>query len=58
MKDWKNMRQYPAAVLGAGVSGEGVCELLKHLNWDYRVYDEQGRVFDQVRGMFLFDRNL
>lgn len=41
------MRSYPAAVLGAGVSGEGVCELLKSLDWDYRVYDEQGRVFDQ-----------
>ena len=25
------MRSYPAAVLGAGVSGEGVCELLKSL---------------------------
>jgi len=41
------MRRYPVAVLGAGVSGDGVCELLKYLNWDYRVYDEQGRAFDQ-----------
>ena len=47
LKDWKNLRQYPAAVLGAGVSGKGVCELLKHLNWEYRVYDEQGHVFDK-----------
>jgi len=47
LKNWKNMRQYPAAVLGAGVSGQGVCELLKHLNWEYHVYDEQGHVFNK-----------
>jgi UDP-N-acetylmuramoylalanine--D-glutamate ligase len=45
LKDWKIMRQKPVAVLGAGISGEGICALLKHLNWEYRAYDEQKHAF-------------
>ena len=42
LQNWEKMTALPVAVLGAGVSGEGVCSLLKRLGWNYRVFDDAG----------------
>jgi UDP-N-acetylmuramoylalanine--D-glutamate ligase len=44
----KNLEKYgddPIAILGAGISGNGMSELLQKLGWQYEMYDEQGRAF-------------
>lgn len=42
LKDWEKMKSLPVAVLGGGVSGQGVCSLLKRLGWRYRVFKDEG----------------
>jgi UDP-N-acetylmuramoylalanine--D-glutamate ligase len=42
LEDWEKLMASPVAVLGAGVSGRGVCALLHRLGWKFRVYDEAG----------------
>tara|TARA_A100001015_G_scaffold128042_1_gene142010 strand:- start:1403 stop:2710 length:1308 start_codon:yes stop_codon:yes gene_type:complete len=51
-ENWKQWQQQPVAILGAGISGNGVVALLKQLGWDYGIYDEQGRAFteEEARG--------
>ena len=39
------LRRKPAAILGAGVSGNGAGTLLRALEWEYQIYDERGRAF-------------
>lgn len=39
------LRRKPAAILGAGVSGDGAGTLLRALEWEYQTYDERGRAF-------------
>lgn len=44
----KKFEQYGSnsvAILGAGISGNGMSALLKKLGWQHKVYDEQGRAF-------------
>ena len=44
----KNFKKYDddsIAILGAGISGNGMSELLEKLGWQYKMYDEQGRAF-------------
>ena len=41
----ERLRRQPAAVLGAGVSGSGAGTLLRSLDWEYEIFDEQSRAF-------------
>ena len=43
--DLERLRGQPAAVLGAGVSGSGAGTLLRSLDWEYEIFDEQSRAF-------------
>jgi UDP-N-acetylmuramoylalanine--D-glutamate ligase len=45
LENWDELQQNDAAILGAGISGNGASALLKQLGWDHRIYDEQGRAF-------------
>jgi UDP-N-acetylmuramoylalanine--D-glutamate ligase len=42
----KKMDQ-PVAIFGSGISGLGVAELLKKLNWKYDFYDRDGKEFTE-----------
>ncbi len=42
----KKMDQ-PVAIFGSGISGLGVAELLKKLNWEYDFYDRNGKEFTE-----------
>jgi UDP-N-acetylmuramoylalanine--D-glutamate ligase len=42
LKDWEKMTSLPVAVLGGGVTGQGVCSLLKRLGWNYRIFEDTG----------------
>ncbi len=42
----KKMDQ-PVAIFGSGISGLGVAELLKKLNWEYDFYDRDGKEFTE-----------
>ena len=41
------MRSQPVSILGNGVSGKGVLNLLETLNWEGRIYDEKAELFDE-----------
>ena len=43
-QNWEKMITSPVAVLGCGISGNGVCALLERLGLKYRVFDDQGCV--------------
>jgi UDP-N-acetylmuramoylalanine--D-glutamate ligase len=51
LTDWESMRVKPVAVLGHGRSGQGVEKLLNRLNWNCRVYDQQGMPFSLSKVM-------
>ena len=42
----KKMDQ-PVAIFGSGISGLGVAELLKKLNWEFDFYDRDGKEFTE-----------
>ncbi len=45
LKNFKKYGDDSIAILGAGISGNGMSELLEKLGWQYKMYDEQGRAF-------------
>ena len=47
LENWMSMRSKPVSILGNGVSGKGVLNLLETLKWEGRVYDEKGEMFDE-----------
>lgn len=47
LQNWKSMRSQPVSILGNGVSGKGVLNLLETLNWEGRIYDEKAELFDE-----------
>ena len=42
ISNWEDMRSKPVAILGGGVSGQGVQKLLNRLNWKSKIFDEKG----------------
>ena len=47
LQNWKSMRSQPVSILGNGVSGKGVLNLLETLKWEGRIYDEKAELFDE-----------
>ena len=47
--NWEKMRAKPAAILGRGISGRGLENLLKRLNWNSWTFDEKGIPFSQSK---------
>ena len=47
LHNWKSMRSQPVSILGNGVSGKGVLNLLETLKWEGRIYDEKAELFDE-----------
>ena len=41
ISNWEDMRSKPVAILGGGVSGQGVQKLLNCLNWKSKIFDER-----------------
>lgn len=51
LNDWMSMKSQPVAVLGGGVCGKGIMKLLESLQWTGELYDEKGRIFDEVASL-------
>ena len=46
LKKFKKLQPAPVAIFGAGLSGQGVKNLLDRMEWEYQIFDEQGRAFE------------
>ncbi len=48
LKKFKKLQPAPVAIFGAGLSGQGVKNLLDRMEWEYQIFDEQGRAFEMA----------
>ena len=46
LEKFKKLQPAPVAIFGAGLSGQGVKNLLDRMEWEYQIFDEQGRAFE------------